>query len=230
MIGPDGSNVDLLVTLHAILLIALPPGTLLLLVLVRRRRPRAIAALIATGICFLISFVSMSCKHLCREGNPYFQWVVPILCMLVILLFVAHKVLRRAAAIIMFALLILLCEQFHHWAHQQAWSGNPEGSRTTEKNFNNSKIKIAEMVLAGVADSDSTDYPAGWLNDLPPIQVAVAESKARIDLYCMGPAEYARCWHTWLTGLFRAQGKRDFWYLGGLVKNADGRIVVRERH
>jgi len=68
------------------------------------------------------------------------------------------------------------------------------------------------------------------LSDLPPIKVA----EITYELYlgkCPGEGVYTSCWHSKITGLYRAQAgtRRDLWYLGGPIKHAKARIVLRDR-
>lgn len=230
MTEPGALNTDLQIALHAIVLIALPLGTIALLFAVRRRAPQDIEALIATVIAGVLVLAARTFKHNCNSGQPYTQWAIPGLCLWVILLFVADRTFRSGCAAVMTFAMAALCWHFMGLMHEPGWTGDPQGMRAMEQNRPKVMIREAEEFLAGKAASDPIDYEPCWLSELPPIRVA----EISYELYlgkCPGLGMFESCWHSKITGLYRAEvGRgRDLWYLGGPIKDAKGRIVVRER-
>ncbi len=223
-------NVDAQVVIHAIVLISLPLGTLVLLLAVRRRAPQGGEALIAMTAAGVLVLGARAIKHNCDQGDPFMQWAVPGICLLIILLFVADWIFRIGCAALMTFAMAALCWHYMGLVHEPGWTGDPKRMRLRDENRPKVMIAEAEAFFASKAAEDPIDYPACWLRDLPPIRVA----EIKYELYvgkCPGLGVYSACWHSLATGLYRAQGgmPRDLWYLGGPIKDAKGRIVVKER-
>jgi len=158
-----------------------------------------------------------------------FQWVIPAGCIWLIVLLIADRIYRFSIATLVFISGVILCFQYSDWVHKTGWTGNPEGMRLMAKNRPVVMIREAEEFLVGKAATDPIDYPAGWLKDLPPIK-----AEDSYDLYlgtCPGLGEYTSLWHSSFTQLYRAKAGpgRDLWYLGGPIRDAKGRIVLRDR-
>ena len=223
-------STELQIVLHAIVLIALPLGTVALLFAVRRRAPKDIEALIATVVAGTLVLAARTFKHRCNSGQPYTQWALPGLCLWVILLIVADRTFRAGCAAVIAFAMAALCWHFMGLVHEPGWTGDPNGMRAMAQNRPKVMIREAEEFLASKAAEDPIDYPAGWLSELPPIKVA----EITYELYlgkCPGVGVYTSCWHSKITGLYRARAgtSRDLWYFGGPIKDAKGRIVVKER-
>jgi len=161
MNDPGAWSVDLQIALHAIVLIALPLGTIALLFAVRRRAPRDVEALIATVIAAVLVFTARTFKHNCNLGQPYTQWAIPGLCIWVILLFVADRTFRSGCAALMTFAMVALCWHFMGLVHEPGWNGDPIGMRAMEQNRPKVMIREAEEFLVGKSATDPIDYPAG---------------------------------------------------------------------
>lgn len=223
-------NESIWINVHAIVLIGLPIGTLAMLAICKKRKPRARDLLVGTIGAGIVSLSGLSCKHLCNQGDPFFQWLIPAVCIWLVLLFVADGTWRRSVAVLLFVAEVALCHHFVEIVHRTGWTGNPAGMRAMEQNRPKVMIKEAEEFLATKAATDAIDYPAGWLKDLPPINAA----ETSYEFYlgdCPGLGKYSASWHSWFTGLYDSEQAidRDLWYLGGPIKDAKGRIVVKDR-
>jgi len=224
----NGDELTVWVNLHAIAMLALPAGTVALLVFAKRRVPQPIHVLVATGVASIVGFNGYSCRHRCNAGDPVLQWIIPTVCIWLILMFMADAVWRRATAAFVLISMWFLCLQYNSWVHEPGWAGDPERIRRGSEATTSHAIEDTEAFLVAKEPTDPTDYAPCWLADLPPIKAEINGNRK----YLSDPSRFTfhSCWHTGFTRLFRATSEhREFWYLGGPIKNARGRIIVKDR-
>jgi len=62
--------------------------------------------------------------HGCSAGNPFTQWLVPGICLFLIITFIDNKVIRRIAAWIIIIIATILCFHFSEIVHRKDYTGN----------------------------------------------------------------------------------------------------------
>lgn len=226
----NGDELIIWVNLHAILMVAVVLGALALLILARRRRPRPATILVASIIALFTCMIGTGFHHACIQGQPVMQWMIPSGCIWVILLFVAGRLRKLIASTLLFVAMIVMCQQYSRWVHEDGWTGDIEAMRGSAINRQRVMISRAENFLADRAATNAAHFPACWMKDLPPVNADRESYKLYLGNH-LWLGDYIRLWHSSFTRLYRAKAgtDRDLWYLGGPIKDAKGRIVVRER-
>lgn len=207
---------------HAGLLIALVLGAMAALALLRRRAPTSRQVAIALGLAALVTLAApLLNHHMCMEGEPRMQWLILGPCLLGMLMFVRSAPWRRVLGAALGAGIMGLSCHFMHLVHEPRWTGNPDWDG----------VAISKAIVEPWSSDVATDYeelalPAGWLRDLEIWPEAAATlRRERPERRAVRPV-----WHTRLTGLYRYDlVPLDFWYPGGRLSEAAGRIELRDR-
>jgi hypothetical protein len=180
--------------------------------------------LLAVLIPPLIAFVPATLRHICAEGDAIFQWLIPLLCLWMALLAVGTVRTRRGLAIGLSVSMYFLTWQHGEFAHSDAVTGSPTWDRT-QRAASGTALRHMKKVLLERSQTDDTNYPAGWLRDLP-LADALAGTLARRPL--RGGAR--PLWHSSFTTLYgRVRWPQDYWYPGGPLQDAAERIELRDR-
>jgi len=221
--------VTLWVNVHAATMLALPILAFVFVCKTPKRRPPSKALVGWTLLCAVVTaLMCMPC--LCLEGPPFLQVVIPMACLWAVALFTGDRSKRIVGIFVCSIATLLLSQQYELWAHHRNWTSAPKGRSGMDRAKVNATIACIEEVLLSASDSDVTDYPAMWLSDLPAAKRALANEE--ISLFACPPeCTWEPCWHSSLTRLYcrRTISPRDYWYLGGPLKNAKGRVVIKPR-
>lgn len=228
--GSDGGSdarytSNMLVQLHAALLLALPFATAVAIAVLARRNPTSrelgTAMIIALPAMLLVSLVN---HHACGEGLPRGQWLVGGLCMLLVLAAVKPALWRRMLAGLLFVSMVGLSCHFTDIVHTSGWTGNPGWEIRANSDRRSLQQAVGQLAL-NVEDPAAT-YDAGWLRELPVWE----DVKSLLREQYSPQRQFERAWHTGLTGLYRyTLVPQDVWYPGGIFKEAVGRIELRDR-
>lgn len=215
-------------TLHAIALIA---GLLVAggaLVALPRRQPsgREATRAFMIGVAAMIVTFLLN-QHLCREGVPVKQWLLPGAGLIFVLGYVKHAAYRRTVAALLLVAMLGLSHHFNHLVHQDGWTG----SRTwlvTDHPVNRGNLRMVQGELLEIATDPNTVFTAGWLRNLAwPADESIEPIRS---VRVFPRRDVHRKWHTSLTGLYRyTEVPRDFWYPGGTLAEAVPRIELRDR-
>lgn len=210
------------ITLHAIALLAIPALTVVALCLLKLSPPTPRRLLYGMIPCLFVLLATAGCNHLCREGQDYFQWLIPVPFLYVVLLFV-HSVRWRALLASGIALAcVVLSSHFDSVVHEPGWTGNPAYDGMASYWLRAVRREAARLAN----DEPNLAFEANWLRDLP-----IAPRVPALAAHDV-PSRRAigHAWHTAFTGLFPYVGMpQDFWYPGGLLSEAASRIELRDR-
>jgi hypothetical protein len=213
--------------IHAVLLVGLAAGSLVALVLLSRRTPKAGQFGVALGVAFLGTLAAPVLNHhLCWEGEPLTQWLVLGPCFLLIIAFVKSLAWRRVLGALVFVGMHGLSCHFTELVHTPGWTGNPawDGGASIAKRSLNQAISIA---IDGMPDP-RVEYPAGWLRDLP-VWTAI-DCNFHAERQPARRRQIQPVWHSSLTGLYRYTTiDLDYWYPGGPFAESGPRTELRDR-
>lgn len=212
-------------TAHAILLITLTLGSLLAVALSTRRTPSRPQAWIAVLLAGVGMAIPPACNHhRCWEGEPRMQWLILGPCLGIVLLFVGSTPWRRVVGALVFVGMVGLSCHFTHLVHESPWTGNPDYPRIWDMRLR--WLNDAASTAAAESPNANADVTAGWLRDLPvwgDVQQTHGDEQP-------SRREVRRLWHTGLTGFYhRVFIPQDFWYPGGVFKEAFGKVELRDR-
>lgn len=214
------------VTTHAVILMLVPIVMLIAFLAAEKRRPTghqvAVSAIIAGGTGV---FADISSAHLCSEGNPLTQWIIPALCMGVVLCYFRNALPRRILAASLFVVMLALSMHYAGVVHEPKWTGNPRGRILSMRVvFESQRQRLVEMLLV-LEEERNPSYEAGWLRDLP-IPRELDEQLAKKPFRESATA----VWHTWFTWIYRRErAEQDYWYPGGPISEAAELIELRDR-
>lgn len=216
----------MLVALHAFALTVAPLATIATLLLTRRRQPNSrgitISGLIAAGTSFLVYSLNL---HMCQSGTPGVQCVLVGCCLWVLLAYVGNLVTRIGSFAIGTILMVALSAQYVSLVHTNDWTGNPSLGRAAISVRNTSALKAIGAEIKAAPGSESTEYAAGWVHELP----IAASLKADTYPQHLYRVEVGRAWHSWFTRLYPTRRiPQDFWYPGGKIADAADRIELRD--
>lgn len=210
--------------IHAVILLACPIATMLILWRASRRRPSRQSILLAGFASVLLMCICQATSyHLCNAGRATTQWLLPAACLFFVLAFLASTRLRWwMAGAVVIASIGLKCH-YEDLIHQTAWTGNPE-DRTTKRLY----TRQAETMLRKLAEnplSHDAAYPAGWLRETPiwPALYAIAGDEWSWQEELDHPMKSVPIsqWHSIFTRLYRSEWPQvDYWYKGGPIATA----------
>lgn len=193
-------------------------------------RPRHVesrrAVLAAACVAFIGFVVFAANAHLCREGSPVRQVIVPALGCWVAVCF-ARGWIRTGACAAFLIIMVSLAFRYVDLVHTPQWTGYPHSLRPVARQMaNQSYLNNLRLHLQAALVDDSTKYAAGWLleSELAPLLPShVGEWELCRDVI-------GRCWHSYLTALFpKRQVEQGYWYPGGQPSEAISRIEIRDR-
>jgi len=212
--------------LHALALLALTILPVVLLGLAKRRRPTDRQLIFALGTAVGVALVAwMLNHHLCREGTPRNQWLIPCLLLFLVLAFVQAKRRRRITGAIIAAGMIGLSFHFTELVHSSEWTANPRwdgGAAALERAM---RARFEDWVEQ--APDREIKLPAGWVDELPPWDPQVKETMVGMNVY---RRDIERVWHTRLTGLYRCRlTRQELWHAGGPLADATSQLEMRDR-
>jgi hypothetical protein len=151
--------------LHAVMLLVLPAAGLIAIAMGARRSPTARQSIAAAAIGLGAMVVCAgSNMHLCLEGVPRTQWLLPGLVLIIAWAAIGRAALRRVVAgSLIIGMLGLSCH-FTHLVHQQGWTGNPEWQgtgaahlSTRQRHFQSLRRDGDEPALGAPTNGPATD-------------------------------------------------------------------------
>lgn len=210
--------------LNAIVLLIVPLVTLILLWKFGRfsvnfkKVVKAILFLLFTSVLNIITST-----HLCDAGTPFCQWLVPAVCGGAIIIGMEEKKIKRTSVIVMFVVSIVLSQHFVHLVHEDNYIGNPNPRINS---MSESLLECQKELLKTDEEFVNRTYPAGWIEES-------LKELEEFNLIVKGPfkkIEIHKLWHTNFTGIYGATDKQlGVWYPGGILQDAIGKIVIKER-
>lgn len=156
------------VKIHALSLLAMPVVTLLVCCVTRRRRPtsrQVVNAGAITGVTVLM--LSVFSAHLCNNGNPGFQFLIPGACLWVVLAIAGTQWVRVSLAVCLIGLMAILAHQYVELVHSRQWIGNPRAFSAAVEASTESALGGAKNKIREAAAGETTVYSPGWVRDLP---------------------------------------------------------------
>ncbi len=214
------------VTAHALLLLLVPLTIAALCpFFAKRRRPGDdVGAATLIAVCTGLAACVIN-QHLCSEGTPLTQWIVPAVCLWCVLTFFESKTCRRVSAVLLVGVMFTLSCHYSDVVHEPEWTGNPRGrSLAVGVKFEFDRQDLAKKLKVFNDESNPT-YKAGWLRDLP-IARGLHEELAKKPFR----ESATTLWYTWFTRIYRREKtEQDYWYPGGLISEAADRIELRDR-
>lgn len=214
--------------IHAIILLACPIVTVLLLWRAKRRRPARQTLLLSILLSLVVMFLASGMSfHMCNAGRAEMQWLVPGACLYFLVAYLANAKVRWLAAIGMVVALIGLQGSYENLVHESGWTGNPE-DRTIARLY----ASQAEGVLRDLSEKAryrGAAFGAGWLRELP-IWPALKENAIEWPLgdeFDRPKRQVAISqWHSFYSHLYRAEKTPvDYWYCGGPIDK--GKVELR---
>lgn len=222
------SSSTIWVGIHAVALLALPACILVFLAISQKRVPPARSVIGWTALCSVMLFPSIPC--LCMEASPYFQILIPVVCFWLTALLVKDKNKRYPVVVVCAIVYLILWQQYDFWATGREWTSAPGRTANTEKLRHKRAIEEAENALLEAAKSNDRTYAAMWYSELPCEKNVRANEPLELR-HCKPRSEWVACWHTRITGLFlrNVLSEQDYWYMGGPLSEATGKIVIKDR-
>lgn len=211
-------------SLHAVLLIGVLVVSLVAVVFLERRMASALQALVALLVSLLAASVAcLFSAHLCKEGNPFAQWLLPAPAALLVLMFVKHDGWRRLIGATALVATVGLSFHFSELVHRPGYTGNPK--------FDVFHAVAIAHLTAAKEYADEVEHleaeaPAGWLRDHP----GWPELKDRFPESAPPRRIVHQTWHSALTGLYATESvSQDYWHPGGTLADALRNLEVRHR-
>lgn len=214
------------VTAHALLLLLAPLASAALCPFFAKRRRAGddVGAATLIAVCTGLAACVIN-QHLCSEGTPLTQWIVPATCLWCVLVFFESKTCRRVCAVLLVGIMFTLSCHYSDVVHEPEWTGNPRARSLAVRVSFESKCQAVGEKLLVLGDELSPSYEAGWLRDLP-IARRLDEELAQRPFR----ESATTVWHTWFTRIYRREKtEQDYWYPGGLISEAAERIELRDR-
>lgn len=213
-------------TLHALLLLAIPIGAIVVCVVARRRRRSRLVSFVCLGVALGLGFLCwLFNQHMCWEGNPVAQWFIPMPFLWLVLVCLADTRLRRLTGLLIAVGMIGLSCQYTDIVHGERWTGSARWGRLHQA-VGGSTLRAIVAELAELPQDDPTSYAAGWLRDLP-----IAEHVN--DLLNKRPfvrGEIEPVWHSKFTALYRRVSiPQDVWFPGGTLAEGAEDLEFRDR-
>lgn len=167
-------------------------------------------------------------SHKCPEGQPFTQWLIPGICLFLIIGFIANKIIRRIIAVVTIIISTILCFHFSEIVHRKDYTGNVlyrEAAGYWKLRTYQRILKLA--VEEKLAKKEKLKiFPPGWIkHSLKDIDIEI-DWKNDIKVPICTSA-----WHTFFTGIYCISEYKNMgiWYPGGTVKEAADKLELRER-
>jgi hypothetical protein len=212
------------VTIHAILLLAIPVATAMVYVRGPRRTPSKrrplFAAIIAVGMALLVLAIN---THLCYAGDPWAQCLIIGVCLWAVLTYQRGGLARLWLSVVLVGLMLGLSFQYVNLVHSSGWYGHPHPSPAV-KIVNDSRLAVVRVKVEEAGVNNPVVYPEGWLRQMPCVPAIAGELK-----HTPYRVEIGRAWHSWYTRIFPVHRiAQDFWFPGGRLGEGGGSITLRD--
>jgi hypothetical protein len=210
--------------INAFGLIACIVLTIAMVVLLKRRAVTVRGLLFGVCISVLVMFVAVATSaHLCHAGNPFTQWLIPCIAIIVVFCVIEAPAPRLMGTLVLSVAAIGLSFHFSELVHWNGYTGNPNGAWRS-KNYR--LAQIGTTLRESAADGNQP-VSAGWLRDVViPLPEEVVAWMDGLDTY----PRSSHYWHTWLTGIYRTESiPADVWFAGGIPGATPGQLEVRPR-
>jgi len=209
-------------TIHAIGLLFTIFLTLILVVRFGKLRVERVHGAILFPFMLFVAGVA-----LCPPGPPApsYQWLVPILCLSLVMIFTEPKVLRIIVSALLVLSALVLSFHFYSLTSAEMYTGvHPQ----RPKLINEMKIKMAETYMSSAASTDSNSYPQSWLSESELVK-HIPDKSRRFLLEKYLPRSYY-LWHSKFTLIYgKKQGEFGIWYPGGTLKESAKKLEWKER-
>jgi hypothetical protein len=100
------------------------------------------------------------------EANPIHQWLIPSVCLAVLITFTAPGRIRNIAATAI--ALSAVVWSFHYLCllgPDSAYTGSPYWARRRAQATSRSHLRVINEALKVAAEADNHSYPAGWVSE-----------------------------------------------------------------
>lgn len=198
-----------------------------------------------TGL-LLIIFYSGS---LCVNGSPIFQWLIPSLCIFLILLFVSDLKVKIYSAFLMFLLAIVLCEHFYHLVETDNFTGDPKLVKRFYNGIAESDLAKIRSTLSRIEDKN-LNFDSGFIEDSELNNIFESELVKEINIEVKSETDrkvikrtvsrmlnhlvvidITKSWHTFFSNIWNTQSIYvSAWYPGGQLEVNAMKIEFRKRN
>ena len=115
-------------TIHALLLLLIVAGSAFLLIRFGKRPPSLWRIGLAVGIgCVNGFFLGAMFVHACGAGQPFTQWLIPSLCLVLVWIFLGtRRILRWVLTFVFVVATFGLSQHYNGLVHGNQYTGNPE--------------------------------------------------------------------------------------------------------
>ena len=178
------------------------------------------------GIFFpiMLLFVGVA-LHPTGVPAPFYQWIVPILCLSLVMIFIEPKILRRIVSVFLVVSALVLSLDFDNLISTEEYT---YVIPLRSKAINEAKIFSAENYMFLAASTDSNSYPESWLSESELVK-HIPEKSRRFILEKHLPTSYY-LWHSKFTLVYgKKQGEFGIWYPGGTLKESAQKLEFREK-
>ena len=166
-------------------------------------------------------------KLLCGTGSPLFQWLLPLLFSLALIITVQKRIIMYSSVLFLSLLALFLCHHYFYLVCTDIYMDSK--SKNTQSLQNAIRLEAVKQNLAIKEDYLLKSFEGGWLNDVIG-QNNLKINKRNIALDEMYEFQATRLWHTFLTNLVLIDKKPvGIWYPGGLFKKSYKRIKFKPK-
>jgi hypothetical protein len=210
-------------SIHALVLLSTVFVTLVLTVKFGdSKKERVLGGILFPAMLLFLGFI------LAPPGiyTPVSQWLFPILCLSLAMIFLEPKFLRRGTCITLVLTAIFLSFHFFSLTSSEKYT---DIYPSRSNGINEGRIRMAEGYLHSLPTlTDNNSYPQGWLSESEVLQYIPEEDRRFILERDLSRSYYL--WHSYFTNVYGAkQGKVDIWYLGGTLKESAQKLEWKEK-
>jgi hypothetical protein len=194
------------------------------------RRPKSIAH-VAGGVAAAFGvFLLVACRTtvLYREANPIHQWLIPSICLALVLVVTEwNRICATAAVAIALSAFVLSLHYLSLLGPDASYTGSPYWARRATQVRSLTYLKVIKRGLLEAAGTREDEFPPGWVAESGLTRFIPDEDRRYLKSRSI---QIHTFWHSAFTGL---HGKKyhdlELWYPGGRLKEGIGKLHFRPR-
>lgn len=213
-------------TLHALMLLAIPVGAIVVCVVARHRHASRLVSFVCLGVALGLGFLCwLFNQHMCFNGSPVAQWLIPMPFLWLVLVCLADTRLRRLTGALIAVGMVGLSCQYTDIVHGERWTGSSQWERPHQA-VAGAMLRAIVGELAELPQDDPTPHTAGWLRDLP----FAEHVNGLLNKRRLVRGEIEPVWHSRFTVLYRrVYIPQDVWFPGGALADGAEGLELRDR-
>lgn len=182
-------------------------------------RQFAMSVFLALPVVILAPLLTV---HLCRAGQPFTQWLIPAMCIVLVGTFTCVTWLRRVVVVVLMVAAIQLSFHFTSLVHRKEYTGNPSSGEGVRRVY--LRVLSEDLVDSGL--DTQQQFSPGWLRDIVDEELEVYA----IFEHLRSLGNVLHLWHTWFTRIYGITDvPADVWYPGGVMADSLEQIELRAR-